>query len=249
MTGVGMGIFVECWGDGARVVLVHGAMTTGAATWKRQRSLGERWKLVVPSRRGFVPNPPADESDYDVDAEDIAALLDDGAHLVGHSFGGLVALLAAARRPSAVHSLCLFEPATQALMRGDPEIEAGIAEHERRRLRFTDPREFLVDFMGALGAPDATVPDPLPDDMHQHAQLLLRERVPYEAQIPVATVASMPWPKLVVSGDHDRSQERVCDATARAIGAERARLGGAGHMIPRAVGCNELLEQFWARAT
>lgn len=249
MTTARQPIFVELWGDGPRVVLVHGAMTTGAATWKRQRPLEERWKLVVPSRRGFVPNPPEEASDYEVDAEDIAELLVDGAHLVGHSFGGLVALLAAGLRPSDVRSLCLFEPATQALMRGDPDVEAGIAEHERRRLRFTDPRDFLVDFMGALGAPDATVPDPLPNEMHQHAQLLLRERVPYEAQIPVEAIASMPCPKLVVSGDHDRSQERVCDITAQAIGAERAHLTGAGHLIPRAVGCNELLEKFWERAT
>lgn len=243
-----MPIFVDCWGDGPRVVLVHGAMTTGAATWRRQRPLEERWQLVVPSRRGFVPNPPAAESDYDVDADDIAALLGDGAHLVGHSFGGLVALLAAARRPSAVRSLCLFEPATQALMRGDPEIEAGIAEHERRRLRFTDPREFLVDFMGALGAADAVVPDPLPDEMQQHAQLLLVERVPYEATVPVAAIASLSCPKAVVSGSHDGSQERVCDVTAQAIGADRDQLPGAGHMIPRAPGCNEFLDQFWASA-
>lgn len=194
-----------------------------------------------------VPNPPADESDYDVDARDIAELLDDGAHLVGHSFGGLVAL-SAAPRPAAVRSLCLLEPAAQALMRGDPDVEAEIAEHERRRLRFSDPRDFLVDFMGALGAAGAAVPDPLPDEMLQHARLLLVERVPYEAGIPVATIASISCPKLVVSGGHDPSQERVCDETARAIAADREQLSGAGHMIPRAAGCNELLEQFWSRA-
>jgi len=243
-----VGIFVDRFGTGPRVVLVHGAMTTGAATWKCQRPLGERWTLVTPSRRGFVPNPPAEESDFEVDAHDVAELLDDGAHLVGHSFGGLVAVLAAALRPTAVRSLCLLEPATQALMRGDPDVEAGITEHERRRLRFTDPRDFLVDFMSALGAAGGTVPDPLPDEMLQHARLLLVERVPYEAQIPTATIASMPCTKLVVSGGHDQSQERVCDETARLIGAEREQLSGAGHMIPRAAGCNELLEHLWSQA-
>lgn len=93
------------------------------------------------------------------------------------------------------------------------------------------------------------VPDPLPDEMRRHAQLLLVERVPYEAQVPVATIASMSCPKLVVSGDHDSSQERVCDVTAHAIGARREHLAGAGHMIPRAPGCNELLAQFWAEAS
>lgn len=159
-------------------------------------------------------------------------LLGDGAHLVGHSDGGLVALRAAALRPAAVRSLCLFEPATQALVRGDADIEAGIADHEHRRRSINDPRDFLVDFMSALEAGGVVVPDPLPAEMHQHAQLLLRERVPYEAEIPVETLASLSCPKLVVSGDHDRSQENVCDVTAHAIGAERSHLTGAGHLIP-----------------
>jgi pimeloyl-ACP methyl ester carboxylesterase len=39
----------------------------------------------------------------------VAELLHDGAHLLGHSFGGLVAVAAAARRPDAVKSLVLSD--------------------------------------------------------------------------------------------------------------------------------------------
>jgi pimeloyl-ACP methyl ester carboxylesterase len=41
--------------------------------------------------------------------------LGDGAHLVGHSFGGCIALAATSRRPTAVKSLTLIEPGMQAL--------------------------------------------------------------------------------------------------------------------------------------
>lgn len=45
----------------------------------------------------------------------VAELLGDGAHLVGHSFGGCVALAAAAQRPDATLSLTLIEPAMHKL--------------------------------------------------------------------------------------------------------------------------------------
>lgn len=243
-----MDIFVEEWGHGPRAVLVHGAMSPGAATWKRQRPLADRWTLVLPSRRGFAPNPPDGISDYEVDAGDIAELLGDGAHLVGHSSGGLVALLAAARRPDAVRSLCLLEPATFALVRGDPDLEAGFEEHKHRIRTLTDPREFLVAFMGALGAPASSVPDPLTPEMDRHVRLLMNERPPHDASIPVDVLAAAPWPKLVVSGQHDKVQDLASHAAAAAIGAAQAVLPGAGHLIPRADGCNELLERLWAES-
>ena len=60
-----------------------------------QKPLAERWQLVVVNRPGFAPNPPEPRCDFEADAEAIAALLDEPAHLVGHSYGGLIALLAA----------------------------------------------------------------------------------------------------------------------------------------------------------
>ena len=199
----------------------------------------------MPSRRGYVPNPPADTSDFDVDAGDVAELLGPGAHVVGHSYGGLVAALAAARRPDAVWSLALLEPATMALLRGDPDIERDAEQHAQRQRGVEDPRQFLVGFLAMIGAPPADLPDPLPPDLAQHTRVLMGERPPFDADVPSAALAVATFPKLVVSGGHDPIQERICDATAAAIGADRAQLVGAGHLVPRAEGCNQLLEQLW----
>ena len=51
---------------------------------------------MVVDRRGFGASPDVDRSDYELDAVDIAGLMEGGAHLVGHSYGGVVAMLAAA---------------------------------------------------------------------------------------------------------------------------------------------------------
>jgi pimeloyl-ACP methyl ester carboxylesterase len=190
-----------------------------------------------------VPNAPEAGSDFDVDADDIAELLDDGAHLVGHSYGGLVAMLAAARRPDAVRSLCLLEPAAPSLLADDAETQAGVAAHEERR-KMTDPREFLLALTGVIGGPPS-LPDPLPPDLERHVRLAMGERPAYEAEVPVEALAALAVPKLIISaGEHDR-QEVMSDTLAAAIRADRAQCPGAGHLVPRAPGVNDVMERFW----
>ena len=93
-------LHVEEWGTGDRVVLVHGSLATGAEEWEAQRPLAdEGFRLVVFDRRGYGQSPLATGEDFLVDADDIVELMGDGAHLVGHSYGGLGAMIAAARRP------------------------------------------------------------------------------------------------------------------------------------------------------
>jgi hypothetical protein len=88
-------LYVESWGDGAPVVLVHGSLAIGAEEWEAQRALAdEGFRLLVPDRRGHGQSPAAEGEDFLRDAEDIAKLMGDGAHLVGHSYGGLGGLFA-----------------------------------------------------------------------------------------------------------------------------------------------------------
>src|SRR5262249_10816219 len=85
-----------------RLLLVHGSVVNGDLTWVAQRPRAARYELVVPNRRGFPPGPDVAKVDYDDEAEWLEPLLEPGAHLVGHSYGGVIALLAAARRPDLV---------------------------------------------------------------------------------------------------------------------------------------------------
>ena len=118
-------LFVDSWGTGTRVVLVHGSLATGGEEWQAQRPLAdEGFHLLVPDRRGYGKSPVAEGEDFLRDADDIAELMGDSAHLVGHSYGGLGVLFAAARRPDATLSIALLEPAAFALGQGHPAARA-----------------------------------------------------------------------------------------------------------------------------
>jgi pimeloyl-ACP methyl ester carboxylesterase len=99
-------LFVEEVGQGPRVLLVHGSGGR-EATWADQRRLAGQYRLAMPDRRGYGDSSGGAPG-FHHDAADIAALLGDGAHVVGFSYGGIGCLLAAARRPRAVRSLTLI---------------------------------------------------------------------------------------------------------------------------------------------
>jgi len=110
-------VHVTVWGSGRttapRAVLVHGTMTGGTDRYgfAAQRPLAEVAELLIVDRRGFGASADVDRSDYELDAADVASIMDGGAHLVGHSYGGVVVMLAAAVQPGDVRSLTLIEPA------------------------------------------------------------------------------------------------------------------------------------------
>jgi pimeloyl-ACP methyl ester carboxylesterase len=109
-------------GAGPEVLLVHGGASP-EATWSGLEDLKARWTLMFAYRRGFAPSPspPRGRQDFEVDATDIGELLDSRPHLVGHSYGGVAAAIAALRRRSQVRSLTLLEPALF-LPPDDPEV-------------------------------------------------------------------------------------------------------------------------------
>ena len=241
---------VVVWGFGPRVVLVHGSNFNGPLTWKEQRPLGERWRLEVLNRRGYGKSPPPEvRSDFEEDARDIAALLGDDAHLVGHSFGAIGALYAAALRPQAVRSLTINEPPAYRLIKGNAEADAIVARLQATRRDVHEPRAFLEAFRKIINGPGAPspvpLPDPLPPDIQQGVLTTMAARDPNEADIPLGALRRASFPKLVTSGGHSSVSEAICDVLQRELNAERAIIPGAGHSVPRAgAAFNERLEAF-----
>src|SRR5205807_3833549 len=116
-----------------------------------QRPLAESYRLLLVDRRGFGGSPAHGRVDFERDAADVAELLGDGAHLVGHSYGGVVSLLAAARNPQAVRSLTVIEPPALGLVRGDAIAEQFIDAVQAARGQATDPSDYRVRFLSAFG--------------------------------------------------------------------------------------------------
>jgi pimeloyl-ACP methyl ester carboxylesterase len=216
-------------------------------TWGAQRPLAECWQLVVLDRPGFPPGPAVDRVDFETDADWLAALLQPGDHLCGHSYGGVVSLLAAALFP-ALSSLTVIEPpATQAAAGVHAADQFGASAERSWRDGPEDPESFLRGFLHAVGS-DWDPPTPLPPPVAQGAAALRHERGPWEAEIPVAALRVLPFPKLVVSGAHHAAFDAICDALERDLDAQRVVLPGAGHAVQRAPGFNEALADFLVRA-
>jgi pimeloyl-ACP methyl ester carboxylesterase len=229
----GASLDTTCIGNGPRVVLVHGSVLGAAATWRKQLPLAEHWTLCMPNRPGFGSSPPHERGDFEGEAPLIADLLGDGSHLVGHSYGAVIALFTAALRPGAVRSLTVSEPGSLSVAAGDPAVDAVIAEGTElfRRGPEMDPRDMLVFFRSGVGSSHET-PDELQGDLLEGAKLLMRERPPWEIDPPLEQLAAARFPKLVISGGHSEVFETVCDRIAARMGAERAVIPGRGHSIP-----------------
>ena len=231
---------VERLGSGPRLVLVHGSVAPGWLTWNAQKPLADRFELVVPVRSGYPPNPPLDSIDFEAQAEELAALLAPGDHLAAHSYGAVVSLLAAAQAPLA--SLTVVEPPAMDVARGDPAVEAFLAQFEAGVPK--EPRAYLEFFLPLVGS-SLTLRDPLPPGIEAGARAAIAERFPHEASIPLDALAAAPFPKLVVSGGHHPAFDAVCDVLEARLGSQRAVLPGAGHSIPRlGAPFNAVLEAF-----
>ncbi|MGZ4481306.1 MAG: alpha/beta fold hydrolase [Gaiellales bacterium] len=234
------------WGAGEPCLFVHGDMFGAVETWQEQRPLGDRHRLLLVNRRGFGESPDVDGEDFDVDAADVAELLSSRMHLVGHSYGGVVALLAAARRPSRVRSLALIEPPAFDLVRGNDQVEAFIAEFTALVQRHPSPGEFLPRFVRLVGGDAARLPQPLPPALERAARVQMRGRRPWEAEVALLDLAAARIPMLVFSGGHSPVFDAVCDAIESVTGARRAVIPGAGHAVQRAGGpFNDRLEELW----
>jgi pimeloyl-ACP methyl ester carboxylesterase len=77
----------------------------GELTWREQRTLADRWTLLIVERAGYGRSSHvAPGENAEADPPLVAELLEGGAHLVGQSSGAVAAMLAAAHRPEAVLS-------------------------------------------------------------------------------------------------------------------------------------------------
>ena len=232
-----------------RVVLVHGSVVGGRGTWAAQRPLADRFELVVLERPGFAPNSPVERVDFEADAVLVEGLLEPGDHLVGHSYGGVIALLAAAARPDELASLTLIEPPATQVAAGDPAVDAFAAAGAALYASASreEPEVFLRRFLEAVGS-GFDPPSPLPPELEQGARALAVERGPWEANIPLDALAATRFPKLVVSGAHHEAFDRICDVLERRLSAERVVLPGYGHVVQRHPDFNDILADFVARA-
>ncbi|HEX2691022.1 MAG TPA: alpha/beta fold hydrolase, partial [Kofleriaceae bacterium] len=155
-----------------------------------------------------------------------------GSHLVGHSYGGLLAMVAATRCPERVKSLVLIEPPAFGVTIHHPEV-ANVVERLKVVYESADtPEDFLAGFLRALGTRPV---EPLRlSSLHRKAVMATMEEVePWNITLELARLASYSFPKLVVSGDWHPALMVTAEALARELQAQRFVIKGVGHEIQK----------------
>jgi non-heme chloroperoxidase len=118
----GVRLYYVTEGLGAPVIFVHGSLSD-YSYWQGQIGpFAEKYRVIAYSRRYNWPNDNPARRGYSaaLDAEDLAWFIDGlnlaPAHIVGHSYGALTALILASRHPQLVRSVTLAEPPAMSLL-------------------------------------------------------------------------------------------------------------------------------------
>jgi pimeloyl-ACP methyl ester carboxylesterase len=229
----GVRIACEVSGEGPPLVLVHGA---GSARWSFDAvrpHLERRFTVIAIDRRGRGDSTDGDGYGLECEFEDVAAVVRDageGALLMGHSYGGLVAAGAAGLLE--LPRLALYEPAMGGGLATADTIERWerlIAEGDRD----TVVREFYRDIAGYdEAAIEELARSPVWEARRQIVPTVPRElRAELDHLFEPARMAALAIPVLLLVGTESPGWAvRSVAAHGEAIpGSETRRLAGQGH--------------------
>jgi pimeloyl-ACP methyl ester carboxylesterase len=178
-------------------------------------------------------------------------------HLIGHSYGGAVALKVAERNPAAIASVAVYEPVLfRWLFDAEPESDAaheahGIAAAMRKYLERGDAyraAERFLNYWGGVGTWESMSMERR--DAHAARMVaVLRHFGALAGDAPtVSNLQRLSAPLLVLSGSATRATTRRIAALLRAAlpAARHETIMGAGHMGPvtHAAVVNARLERY-----
>lgn len=185
-----------------------------------------------------------------------------GAHLVGHSYGGAIAMYIASRHPDLVHSLAVYEPVLFKLLTDhdphDAAIIEGLAAFERIGAhmaadRLEDAARTFVDYWSGPSSWDRLLPEwrrPVVARMPSVAQQF---HIVCQESLPAASLEKLSMRTLCLAGDRTTAAAaRVAWLLRRLLpGADHRLLSGMGHMGPltHAPVVNEQLADFLLTAS
>ena len=248
-------------GDGPTVIFLPGSYSTAAAWRPVQRHLGPGWRALTTSLCGFGgTRDTRTVLDWDIAhevrvVEALAARAPQPVHLVGHSYGGTVALAAAVAGSVEVASLALFE-ANPMSMIFDEAHHSLYQQTVRMSLGFEqavaagepDAPRRIIDFWGGEGA-FARMPEAVRAYCVQTATVnVLDWRSDCGFHLTPADCSSLDLPVLLVRGsDANAAMVAMTDALHASLPDSSCHtMQGAGHFLINShpAQCADLLASF-----
>ncbi|MFC5145845.1 alpha/beta fold hydrolase [Streptomyces aureoversilis] len=236
-------------GPGTPVVLLHGQSATPAEWAPHVAALGEGRPVLAVDRVGepgystqSAPITTAEETANWLE-EVLAGLGLERAHLVGHSYGGWVALNHAARKPARVASVTAYEPPRALAPLRAGFVLGAVVSMLSGSEKFQ--RRWFTALIGDTGAD--------PEEAEAQTALSLeamrgfRVRLLPPPRMSDEELRSVTAPALILLGGADRAMDskRARERAARLIPDVRAEIvPGAGHGIP-VKALNSRVPEFW----
>jgi pimeloyl-ACP methyl ester carboxylesterase len=237
-------------GKGAPVVLLHASGSSGTQWRSLAARLATRYHVFAPDLIGYGSTPGWNGRGGFCLAHEAALVrgllggLGEPAHLIGHSYGGAVALQVARTRPELLRSLTVIEPVAFHLLRdGDAvdgaalrEIE-GVAAAVSHALEQNDRERGFGAFFDYWNGPGSWAAVPA-DKRPGLAATLDKVALDFVAALTepagLEDMADIAVPTQVLQGGCTTLPARcICKLLSAAIpGASLRIVRGAGHMLP-----------------
>jgi pimeloyl-ACP methyl ester carboxylesterase len=237
-------------GSGEPVVMVHCSSATGSEWNKLRAALGDGFRCITPDQWACGKSDPWRGDSAFTLAEEAAPLIElldrlgTPVHLVGHSYGGGVALRVARARPQLIRSLTLIEPSTFHLLRhGAADLRALFEEIAAVAATVTGAvtsgdywggMARFVDYWNGAGAWEAMPFDARIKLSQRLAKVVLDFRALFEEPAGLDDYAALGLPTLLVCGENSPGpSRRIVELLHAALpNATVVRIPGAGHMSP-----------------
>jgi pimeloyl-ACP methyl ester carboxylesterase len=234
-------------GAGEPIVLLHSSLSSKSQWSELAARLAPRFRVIALDLCGYGDNPMPTSRPFSIDDEVrlVADRVDrlvpshDRIHVVGHSYGGSVALRFAERFRRRVASLALYEPVTFGVLdRGDVQLAEArrVAECVRELLKAglrLQAAEIFVDFWSGAGTYGRLARPAKVGIARNIAKVPLDFQAAMAWPADAAGVRSISAPTLLLTGDHSPAiAQNMTQRLSRSLPKRYVGRIDAAHMGP-----------------